>query len=79
MRLRTGTARAHLLFVLRKTALILAAIILPGGLIALFGSLLVRQLAKTERGRKIYEAARTRVPGWTSALKTPVFGARQAA
>ena len=64
---------------LRKIALIVTAIIIPGGLLALGFSYLMRSLARTERGRKMVELARSRVPAWTAALRTPVFGARQAA
>ena len=46
----------------RKLALIVVAIVLPGGLIALFGAMLLRALTQTERGRKVVDLARRRVP-----------------
>ena len=53
----------------RKLALIVAAIIVPGGLIALFGAMLFKALTQTERGRRVVDLAKRRVP----ALQT--FGA----
>jgi hypothetical protein len=46
----------------RKLALILAAIVLPGGFIALLGAMFLRALGQTERGRKVFALARKRVP-----------------
>jgi hypothetical protein len=65
--LRTGTARAHLPGVTRKLVLILAALIVPGGLIALLGAWFFRALAQTERGQKVLKVARERVPAWVRA------------
>ena len=63
----------------RKTILILAALIVPGGLVALFGAWLFKQLSQTERGRKVVDLARQRVPAWMAVLRTPLFQQRQAA
>jgi len=46
----------------RKLALILAAIVLPGGFIALLGAMFLRAIGRTERGRKVFALARKRVP-----------------
>ncbi len=54
--------RAIKLFVTRKIAIIVAAIIVPGGLIALFGAVLVKAMQRTERGRKVIALARRNVP-----------------
>lgn len=43
---------------------VVAAILLPGGFLALFGALLFGALRKTERGQKALEAARRTVPSW---------------
>jgi hypothetical protein len=48
--------------VTRKLALILAAIILPGGFIALLGAMFLKALGLTEPGRKVVDLARKRVP-----------------
>jgi len=45
----------------RKLALILAAIVLPGGFIALLFATFLRALGRTERGRKVFALARKRV------------------
>ena len=47
----------------RKLALILAAIVLPGGFIALFGAMFLKALGRSERARKVIAMARKRVPG----------------
>ena len=62
----------------RKLALILAAVVIPGGFIALFGAILWKALTQTPRGRKVVEGARKRVSG-LQALGASVFGERQAA
>ena len=46
----------------RKIAIIVAAIIVPGGLIALFSAALFKAMQKTERGRKVIALARRNVP-----------------
>jgi hypothetical protein len=61
----------------RKLGVLLAAILLPGGLIALFSAWIVKRLADTPRGRKVVAQARERMPAW--ATRMPSFGARQAA
>jgi hypothetical protein len=62
----------------RKLALIVAAIVLPGGLIALVGAMLLKALAQTARGRRVVELARKRVPGLET-LGASVLGERHAA
>lgn len=66
-----------------RLTVILAAIIIPGGLIALVGGWLIQRASRTERGRKVLEVARlqraaliTKVPAW---LTAPVLQGRQAA
>ena len=44
--------------------MVLAAIIIPGGFIALLSAWLGRSLAQTERGRRALAAARNAVPAW---------------
>jgi hypothetical protein len=62
----------------RKLALIVAAIVLPGGFVVLLGAMLVRALKQTARGRKMVELAQKRVPT-LQALRDSVFGQKQAA
>jgi len=64
--------------VYRKLALLVAAIVLPGGLIALFGAVVFKALTQTARGRKVVELARKRVPALRT-LRASVFGEQQAA
>jgi hypothetical protein len=47
----------------RKLALIFAAIVLPGGFIALLGVMVLKALGQTERGRRVVALARRRVRG----------------
>ncbi len=70
-RVRGGTLNAHCHCVARKVALLVAALILPGGLLALAAGWLVRTLAQTEKGRKVVSLARRRVPAWLSAWAVP--------
>jgi len=65
--------------VLRKYAVLVAAVLLPGGLIALLCALVFKAIARTEKGRKVVDLARSRVPAWAASWRVPVFGARQAA
>ena len=46
---------------IRKLALLLAAIVLPGGFIALLGAMFFKALSRTERGRKVVALAQKRV------------------
>jgi len=62
----------------RKLALIVAAIVLPGGFVILLGAVLLKALKQTAPGRKMFELARKRVPT-LQALRDSVFGQRQAA
>jgi hypothetical protein len=61
--------------------MILAAVVLPGGFVALFGAWLVRAASRTERGRKWFDFAREKVRlGRRSVQPVPAFAtARQAA
>ena len=69
----------HLRFdVNRKLALILAAIVLPGGLFALFGVMVFKALTHTARGRKVVELAQRHVPA-LQMLRASVLGEQQAA
>ena len=45
----------------RKLALIVAAIVLPGGFIALLGAMFFKALTQTERGRRVVALAQKRV------------------
>ena len=65
----------------KSLAVILAAIIIPGGFIALIGAWLLQRASKTERGRKVLELARAegvafrrKVPAW---LTQPVLAGRR--
>ena len=58
--------------------LIVAAVLLPGGLIVLFGTMVWKAIAQTPRGRKVVEMARKRVSGLHT-LGATVFGDRQVA
>jgi hypothetical protein len=60
----------------RKLGVVVAAILLPGGLIALLGALVLKRLSQTSRGQKVLQMARASVPAWA---KVPLLGARQAA
>ena len=55
----------------RKIALVVAALILPGGFIALFGAALFKAIQGTERGRNLIELARRRAPAWLQSLGGP--------
>jgi hypothetical protein len=62
----------------RKIAILLCALLVPGGLVALCGAWLVKTL-RSERGRKALASARSRVPAWAGALRAPVISSRQTA
>jgi hypothetical protein len=64
--------------VTRKIAILLCALLIPGGLVALCGAWLVKAL-RSERGRKALASARNRVPAWAGALRVPAITTRQAA
>jgi hypothetical protein len=63
----------------RKLAVIVAAVILPGGFIALVGAWFLKALSQTERGRKVVSLARQRVPSWAPAFALSPFHRREAA
>ena len=58
----------------QRLTLLLAALIIPGGLIALVGGWLLQRASQTDRGRKVLELARAqgpvlkslkgKLPGW---------------
>ncbi len=60
-------------------ALIVAAVVVPGGFIALVGAWFLKALSQTERGRKVVSLARQRLPSWVPPFAFPVFSRRQAA
>ena len=62
----------------RKLGVMVAAILLPGGLIALVGAFVLKRLSQTSRGQKVLQFAREKAPVWAN-LKAPALGARQAA
>jgi hypothetical protein len=69
----------HLLLgVNRKLALIVAAIVLPGGLIVLVGAMVLKALTQTARGRKVVELAQKRVPALQT-LRSSVLREREVA
>ncbi|TMB09885.1 MAG: hypothetical protein E6J66_13455 [Deltaproteobacteria bacterium] len=61
----------------RKLALIVAAIVLPGGFIALLGVMFLKALSQTERGRKVVALAQKRVARLS--LATAPSGEKQVA
>jgi hypothetical protein len=64
--------------VTRKITIILCALLIPGGLVALCAAWLVKAL-RSERGRKALASARNRVPAWAGALGAPAITSQQAA
>ncbi len=63
----------------RKILIVLAALIVPGGFIALFGAWLLKALSRTERGRKVIDFARDRVPVFAPQPRPELVPARQVA
>jgi len=61
--------------VTRRIALVLAAMIVPGGLVALFGAAALKAFSRTDTGRKAWD----RVTNAFRRLPAPVQPARQAA
>jgi hypothetical protein len=53
----------------RKLGVLVAAILLPGGLIALFGAWMLKRLSETPRGRKALAAAKERMPAWAMGMR----------
>jgi hypothetical protein len=45
---------------------VLAAIVIPGGLVVLFGALIYQALLGTERGKRAIEAVRRTAPAWAA-------------
>lgn len=48
----------------RKLGLIVAAILLPGGLIALLSAFVLKRLSETPRGQRVLAKAKDSVPAW---------------
>jgi hypothetical protein len=65
--------------VARKIILVAAALIIPGGLVALLCAWLGRAFSQTERGRRAIRFARQRVPAWMSGWSAPALPERVAA
>lgn len=63
----------------RKIAFILAALIVPGGFIALLGAFLFKAVGRTERGKKVMQFARNRVPAFATQFRAGLLPAKQAA
>jgi hypothetical protein len=65
----------------RKLGVMVAAILLPGGLIALLSAYILKRLSQTQRGQRVLAKAKANVPAWASNLRMPALGAglRQAA
>ena len=63
----------------RKIAIVIAAILIPGGFIALIGGFILRYAARTERGRKLLVVARASLPKMPALRFPAFFGARQRA
>jgi hypothetical protein len=47
--------------VTRRIALFMAALVVPGGLVALFGAWILKAISRTDRGQRALSFARTRV------------------
>lgn len=60
----------------RKLTLFLAAIVLPGGFIALLGFIFLKALSRTKRGQKVVALAQKRMAGFRAGSP---FNERQAA
>ncbi len=56
--------------VARKIILIVTALVVPGGLLALLGAWLLKSFAQTERGRKVFQIARNTVPSWVGGWRS---------
>ena len=52
------------LAVARKLIIVVTAVLVPGGLIALLGAWLLKAFGQTESGKKVFEFARASVPSW---------------
>ena len=63
----------------RKLGVVVAAILLPGGLIALVGAFVLKRLSQTSRGQKVLQFAREKAPVWAANLKMPVLVGQKAA
>jgi hypothetical protein len=55
MRFARGIAPAQAVSVNRRIAIVLAALIVPGGLVALFGAVVVKAFSRTDAGRKAWD------------------------
>jgi hypothetical protein len=50
----------------RKIGVIVAAILLPGGLIALLSAFVIKRLSQTPRGQRVLAKAKDSVPAWAT-------------
>jgi hypothetical protein len=50
----------------RKIGVIIAAILLPGGLIALLSAFVLKRLSQTARGQRVIAKAKDSVPAWAT-------------
>ncbi len=57
----------------RKIILVIAALILPGGLIALFAALALKAFRQGGRDGGLLARAMKRVPAWATPLAAPAF------
>jgi hypothetical protein len=48
----------------RKIGVVLAAIIVPGGIIALLSAFVLKRLSQTPRGQRVLAKAKDSVPAW---------------
>ncbi len=74
-----ASAVQKLVRVTRKLVIVMAAILVPGGLIALAGAWFVKALSQTQRGRKVVALAQRRMPAWAQNLRPPMLTEEQAA
>lgn len=63
-----GTGAALTPGMSRKIGVIVAAIILPGGLIALLSAFVIKRLSTTPRGQRVLAKARDSVPAWATSF-----------
>jgi hypothetical protein len=63
----------------RKLGIMIAAILLPGGFLALAGAFVLRRLSQTSGGQRVLQFARDKATGWATTLKMPLLNGRQAA
>jgi hypothetical protein len=69
-----GTGHAFSKIVNRKLGVLVAAILLPGGLIALLSAYVIKRLSQTARGQRVIAKARDNVPAWATNFRMPTLG-----